>query len=177
VTVDLRLDLRRSPLAGRSDVREIPFRTMINVRTAGETLLGVAVPAPNRVATAGERAILWLGPDEYLVVAPDGDPVAELTVDSVDSAESVVDVSANRTTIELSGQNAREVLEKGMSIDLHPRAFGPGHCAQTLLARSQVVLRQVDTAPAATGPTYHVLVRGSFAPYLADWLVDASKEL
>ncbi len=167
------VELRRSPLAGRDDVREIPFLTMINVRTAGGTLLGVAVPAPNRVATAGERAILWLGPDEYLVVAPDGDPVAELTAES---AESVVDVSANRTTIELSGPNARDVLEKGMSIDLHPRAFGPGHCAQTLLARSQVVLRQVDSAPAATGPTYHVLVRGSFAPYLADWLVDASKE-
>jgi sarcosine oxidase subunit gamma len=138
---------------------------MINVRTAGGTLLGVPVPAPNRVATAGERAILWLGPDEYLVVAPDGDPVAELT------AESVVDVSANRTTIELSGPHARDVLEQGMSIDLHARVFGPGQCAQTLLARAQVILRQVDAEP-----TYHVLVRGSFAPYLADWLVDAAKE-
>jgi sarcosine oxidase, subunit gamma len=159
-------DLRRSPLAGRDDVREIPFRTMINVRTTGVSLLGVPVPAPNRVTTVGERAILWLGLDEYLVVAPDGDDVAELT------GESVVDVSANRTTIELSGPHARDVLEKGMSIDLHPRAFGPGQCAQTLLARAQVILRQVDDEP-----TYHVLVRGSFAPYLADWLVDASKEL
>ena len=163
-------DLRRSPLAGRDDVREIPFLTMINVRTTGADLLGVPVPAPNRVATAGERAILWLGPDEYLVVAPDGDDVAGLT------AESVVDVSANRTTIELSGPHARDVLEKGMSIDLHPRAFGPGQCAQTLLARAQVILRQVDSPDASTEPTYHVLVRGSFAPYLADWLVDASKE-
>ena len=142
---------------------------MINVRTTGQTLLGVATPAPNRVVAVGERAILWLGPDEYLVVAPDGDEVAEL---AGESAESVVDVSANRTTIELSGPHARDVLEQGMSIDLHPRAFGPGHCAQTLLARAQVILRQVDDEP-----TYHVLVRGSFAPYLADWLVDASKEL
>jgi sarcosine oxidase subunit gamma len=164
------VELRRSPLAGRDDVREIPFRTMIDVRTTGAELLGVPVPAPNRVVTAGERAILWLGPDEYLVVAPDGDDVAELT------GESVVDVSANRTTIELSGPHARDVLEKGMSIDLHPRAFGPGQCAQTLLARAQVILRQLDTAPTTAGPTYHVLVRGSFAPYLADWLVDASKE-
>ena len=162
MTVD---ELRRSPLAGRDDVREIPFLTMVDVRTTGDTLLGVPLPAPNRVATAGPRAILWLGPDEYLVVAPDGDDVAELT------GESVVDVSANRTTIELSGPQARDVLEKGMSIDLHPRSFGPGHCAQTLLARAQVILRQVDEKP-----TYHVLVRGSFAPYLADWLVDASKE-
>jgi sarcosine oxidase subunit gamma len=158
-------DLRRSPLAGRSDVREIPFLTMINVRTTAGTLLGVPVPAPNRVTTVGERAVLWLGPDEYLVVAADGDDVSEVT------GESVVDVSANRTTIELSGPHARDVLEKGMSIDLHPRAFGPGQCAQTLLARAQVILRQVDEKP-----TYHVLVRGSFAPYLADWLVDASKE-
>jgi len=142
---------------------------MINVRTTDETVLGVPVPAPNRFATVGERAVLWLGPDEYLVVAPDGDDVAELTGES---AESLVDVSANRTTIELSGPHARDVLGKGMSIDLHPRAFGPGHCAQTLLARAQVILRQVDDRP-----TYHVLVRGSFAPYLADWLVDASKEL
>jgi sarcosine oxidase subunit gamma len=80
-------------------------------------------------------------------------------------------VSANRTTIELSGPHARDILEKGMPIDLHPRSFGPGHCAQTLLARAQVIVRQVDAKP-----TYHVLVRGSFAPYLADWLVDAAKE-
>jgi len=159
-------DLRRSPLAGRSDVREIPFLTMINVRTTAGTLLGVPVPAPNRVTTVGKRAVLWLGPDEYLVVAADGDDVSEVT------GESVVDVSANRTTIELSGPHARDVLEKGMSIDLHPRAFGPGQCAQTLLARAQVILRQVDEKP-----TYHVLVRGSFAPYLADWLVDAAKEI
>ena len=158
-------ELRRSPLAGRDDVRELPFLTMINVRTSGDTLLGVPVPGPNRVTTVGERAILWLGPDEYLVVAPDGDAVPDVT------GESVVDVSANRTTIELSGPHARDVLEKGMSIDLHPRSFGPGQCAQTLLARAQVIVRQVDDAP-----TYHVLVRGSFAPYLADWLADASPE-
>jgi sarcosine oxidase subunit gamma len=157
-------DLRRSPLAGRDDVREIPFLTMIDVRTTAASLLGVALPAPNRVATAGERAILWLGPDEYLVVGPPDDRI-------VVTGDSVVDVSANRTTIELSGPHARDILEKGMSIDLHPRSFGPGQCAQTLLARAQVLVRQVDAKP-----TYHVLVRGSFAPYLADWLVDAAKE-
>ncbi len=159
-------ELRRSPLAGRGDVREIPFLTMVNVRTAATALLGVPLPGPNRVASAGRRAILWLGPDEYLVVGPDGDGVlGEL------AGESVVDVSANRTTIELAGPHARDILEKGMSIDLHPRAFGPGRCAQTLLARAQVILRQVDDEP-----TYHVLVRGSFAPYLAAWLADAASE-
>ncbi len=159
-------DLRRSPLAGHPGVRELPFRTMVNVRTRAAELLGVPLPGPNTVVTAGERSILWLGPDEWLVVGPPDDPVAaELTGDSV------VDVSANRTTIELAGPHARDTLEKGTSIDLHPRAFGPGRCAQTLLARAQVVLVQVNAEP-----TYHVLVRGSFASYLADWLVDAARE-
>ena len=159
-------DLRRSPLADHPGVRELPFRTMVNVRTRATELLGVPLPGPNTVATAGERSILWLGPDEWLVVGPPDDPVAaELTGDSV------VDVSANRTTIELAGPHARDILEKGTSIDLHPRAFGPGRCAQTLLARAQVVLAQLTAEP-----TYHVLVRGSFASYLADWLVDAARE-
>jgi sarcosine oxidase subunit gamma len=58
-----------------------------------------------------------------------------------------------------------------MAIDLHPSAFRPGRCAQTLLGRAQVILQQVDETP-----TYHVLVRGSFAPYLAAWLADAAGE-
>lgn len=172
-------ELRRSPLAGLLDdvpgVREIPFRTVVNLRAAGPCLdrlgaaLGISPPGPNRVATAGERAILWLGPDEWLVLGGDVEPLLREALGT--DHGSIVDVSADRTTVELSGPHAREVLEKGVAIDLHPRAFGPGQCAQTLLARAQVILRQVDDEP-----TYHVLVRGSFAPYLADWLVDATRE-
>jgi sarcosine oxidase subunit gamma len=135
-------------------------------RIAG--VLGVALPAPNTVATAA-FTVLWLGPDEWLVI---GDGAKELLDRAVGSDfASVVDVSANRTTFVLSAPWARDLLEKGMAIDLHPRVFGEGDCAQTLLARSQVILQQVDDRP-----TYHVLVRGSFAPYLAAWLADAASE-
>ncbi|MGH3327079.1 MAG: sarcosine oxidase subunit gamma, partial [Streptomycetales bacterium] len=109
-----------------------------------------------------------------LVVGPDGDagPVAAaLRAALGDAHGSVVDVSAHRAVLELAGPRARQVLEQGCSIDLHPRAFGPGRCAQTLLARAQVLLWQT-----AEGPTYLLLVRGSFAGYLADWLVDALGE-
>jgi sarcosine oxidase subunit gamma len=84
---------------------------------------------------------------------------------------SVVDVSAARTTLELAGPRARDVLEHGCALDLHPRAFGPGQCAQTLLAKANVVLHQVDDAP-----TYRLLVRPSFARYLVAWLLDAMTE-
>jgi len=82
-----------------------------------------------------------------------------------------VDVSANRTTLTLTGPHALDILEKGCSLDLHPRAFTTDHCAETTVARTQVILwRKTDE------PTYHLLVRGSFARYLADWLVDAARE-
>jgi sarcosine oxidase, subunit gamma len=148
---------RRSPLAGHPlapGLREIPFRTAMNVQGTAS----FPTPAPGRVLAWGERSVLWLGPAEWLVV--DGDPV---------DLPGGVDVSANRTTIEVTGPHARDILEKGCTLDLHPRAFAAGHCAQTVLARSQVILWQRTDA-------YHLLVRDSFARYLADWLVDAARE-
>jgi sarcosine oxidase subunit gamma len=134
-------------------------------RTAGHSRH--SAPAPGRTA-------LWLGPDEWLVVGPPGEEPAlevELAEALGGGLGSVVDLSANRTAIELSGAAARDVLAKGCALDLHPSAFGPGDCAQTLLARAQVILEQRDDAP-----TYRLFVRGSFADYLATWLLDAMAE-
>ena len=63
------------------------------------------------------------------------------------------------------------MLAKGCSLDLHPRSFQPGMCAQTLLAKTAVILWQTDDAP-----TLKVFVRASFAAHLARWLADASVE-
>jgi sarcosine oxidase subunit gamma len=154
VTVE---SLRRSPLADHPlapGLREIPFRTAVNVRGTA------SFPAPEAgfAASWGERSVLWLGPSEWLIV--DGDPI---------DLPGGVDVSANRTTVEVRGPHARDILEKGCTLDLHPRAFEAGQCAQTMLARTQVILWQRTDA-------YHLLVRNSFAQHLADWLVDATRE-
>ncbi|ALG05571.1 sarcosine oxidase subunit gamma [Kibdelosporangium phytohabitans] len=162
-------DLRRSPLADYPGVTEIPFLTMVDVRVppAGDAAarisarLGGPLPVvPNSVVQAGARHILWLGPDEWLVVGPDGD--SELA----GMFPEAVDVSANRTTIEV---RSRDLLEHGCTVDLHPRAFHAGRCAQTTIARTQVILWQTSDEP-----VYRLLVRASFATYLADWLSDAS---
>ncbi|MDT7677764.1 MAG: sarcosine oxidase, subunit gamma, partial [Pseudonocardiales bacterium] len=76
---------------------------------------------------------------------------------------------------------AREVLEQGCPLDLHPRVFGPGRCVQTMLARAQVVIWRpasdaTDGAEDSPGETFRLLVRGSFAGYLAAWLTDAAGE-
>src|SRR5207302_506874 len=69
------------------------------------------------------------------------------------------------------GALARETLMKGCSLDLHPRSFTPGQCAQTMLARAQIILHQIDGAP-----SYDLYPRRSFAEYLWLWLCDAMAE-
>ena len=124
--------------------------------------------------SAGESVeVLWMGPDEWLVVAPPGAARHLEVLERALGAEhgTVVDVSAQRTVIDVAGANARDVLLKGCALDLDPRAFGVGRCAQTLLARAQVILHARTDEPA-----YRVFVRASFAGYLAEWLLDAAAE-
>lgn len=129
--------------------------------------------APNTVARAGERAALWLGPDEWLIVAPAQDAALGGTLRKAlaGQASSVIDVSAARAVLCITGPGARGLLACGCPLDLHPRAFGPGRCAQTLLARATILLEQAGDAP-----VFRLYVRASFAAYLASWLLDAVRE-
>lgn len=168
---------------GAVSLAELPFLAQLDLRAdpadvalqaALGAVLGVHLPtAPNSAvdASGGERHVLWLGPEEWLVIDRPGTEAAleaRLRAALQGGRGSVVDVSANRTTIGLAGPAAREVLEHGCSIDLHPRIFGPGRCAQTLLARAGVILLAVSAEP-----EYRILVRPSFAAYVATWLLDA----
>jgi sarcosine oxidase subunit gamma len=166
---------RRSPLAGwpgiaapRLRVAELPFRTQTNVRAADPAGVDLGVPLPVVPGTSnrsGDTLVLWLGPDEWLVTdAPDAKQLS-----TVDGA-ALVDVSAQRTTVLIEGECARDVLAHGCPLDLHPTAFPVGACAQSLLAHVPVVLVRVAE------DAYWVLVRASFARHVADWIDDASIE-
>ncbi len=185
----------RSPLEGVTiavdpsatvGIRELPFLAQVSLRAdpADEvlmsrltTVLGVRPPTEPNTASISEdgiRQVLWLGPDEWLVMGEPGTAGAlESTLRSAldAGAGAVVDLSANRTAISVSGPRARELLAFGCAIDLDPPAFGRDHCAQTLLARANVII--VPVGPAVE-PSFRVLVRPSFAAYLAAWLTDAA---
>ncbi|WP_326806818.1 sarcosine oxidase subunit gamma [Streptomyces sp. NBC_01775] len=188
--------LRRSPLAHLEErmraaavtgargvaLTEWPFIIMVNLRVdpasdaAGriEKTLGAPLPRQCGHTTAsGPHTVVWLGPDEWLVLSQaDTTAVATGLREALGSDPgSVVDVSANRTTLELSGPAARQVLEKGCPLDLHPRAFGPGRAVTTTVGPVAVLLWQIDDLPA-----YRLLPRSSFADYLALWLLDAMSE-
>ncbi|MDW8809626.1 sarcosine oxidase subunit gamma family protein [Streptomyces scabiei] len=188
----------RSPLSGAADrlaaatrasggairLAELPFLTQLDVRldpkgAAADAVglaLGLPLPLePDTVVRAGELTALWLGPDEWLLVGPPGggrELESRIREAAGEEHISVTDVSAQRTTVLVAGAGARDLLAHGCSLDLHPRAFGPGRCAQTTLGRTQVVLVAREEPSAG----FWVLVRSSFAGYLADWLLDAATE-
>lgn len=122
-------------------------------------------PEPNTVTTWNGRDVLWLGPDEWLVVGDSGTEESiegELRDGLNDEHRSIVDVGANRVVFELT--DALELLTSGCGLDLDPGHWRPGMCAQTLFGQAQVILHQLDER------TTRVFVRPSFADYFADRL-------
>jgi len=168
---ELRLVEKRA--IGKINLRADPANAELMQALA--STLGYELPRePNRTNGEGDRGALWLGPDEWLVTAPAGQEKALLEALSQATAghhAALSDVSDARIVLTLSGPRAREVLEKGCSLDLHPRAFQTGHCAQTRLARAAILLHQTNDAP-----SYDVHVAWSFAAYLWVWLEDAAAE-
>ena len=137
--------------------------------------LGVDLPTPNTWVPTDEGRAVWLGPDEWLLTSSTQAPhelEAEAGAAVAPLGGSATDVSAQRITLRLKGTRARDVLAKGCALDLHPRVFGRGRSAQTTVGQAGVVLLALTDA----GDDYVVLVRSSFAGYLADWLVDAALE-
>ncbi len=180
----LHLHARASKAATEAAVTlcEHPYRGQLLLRgevsdavTAVAKVLGAELPMkPNTSASADRRTALWLGPNEWLLITPDGSEteiLSALTAALSGRHHAVTDVSDGRAVIGLSGPRARDVLMKGCSLDLHPRTFAVGQCAQTRLARCHVLLHQIAATPA-----YDVYVQRSFADYVWRWLEDAASE-
>jgi len=168
-------------------ITEVPHRLMIALRgsptdkafiPAIENALSVDLPLAPCTSSGDPEGVhvLWMGPDEWLVVAPEDkyDGLAIRLASALTGVHaSVVDVSESRTTIRLSGTKARETLSKGSSIDLHPRAFAKGRVVNSLLAQAHVTLHQIADEE---DPAYDIFVHRSFAEYLWSWLEDATRE-
>ena len=136
----------------------------IDVRAAPD-LVPFVRPPEDAVSRWDGRDVLWLGPDEWLVVAePEAAPAIarELEDALAGHHHSILDVSANRIVFELV--DGLEAFSSGCGLDLHPSRWTPGMCAQTLFGGAQVILHQRDER------TTRVFVRPSFAGYVTDLL-------
>lgn len=171
---DVGVTLRQRPFLGYVNLRGSPDDEAFLEAVAG--VLGGALPTePNTVAAGDDVRAWWLGPNEWLLVtAPDAELDLRERLETALAGRSFAscDVTGYYTTVTLEGPNARDVLEKGCTLDLHPRSFRPGQCAQTLLSHAVIMVR--PTADDGTG--WELIVRRSFADYVFVWLDDAAEE-
>jgi sarcosine oxidase, subunit gamma len=171
---------RRAPLLPMSPaLRSLPaaarhiLRGSSEVRIAAGQALGLTLPAAAcRAVSEGERAALWLGPDEWLLIAPEhSSDGAALRAALAQQPHSLVDVSHRQLAIELSGARATSLLAAGCPLDLDPGAFPAGMCTRTMLGKAEVVLWR--TAP----EVFRIEVWRSFAAYVAAFLEEAAHGL
>ena len=143
------------------------------VRAAAEAAAGVGLPAePCRAITQGERAALWLGPDEWLLMAPEAEGAAlasSLEKALASLAHSLVEVSHRQSACELRGPRAALLLSAGCPLDLDESAFPIGMCTRTVLAKAEVVLWRKEQQ------CFHLEVARSFVAYVSEFLAEAAR--
>lgn len=165
---------RRSPLAGLAGAApSIPAVRLVALPPCARVVLRTAavldlpiVQDINRAVVAGGVASLRLGPDEWLILAPDAGPIFAA---ASDHAAAVVDVSHRQVAIEIAGPRAAEVLNGHCALDLGA-AFPPGMCTRTLLGKAEIVLWRTGA------DEFHLEVGRSFAPYVWQCLEEGRRE-
>ena len=172
-----------APLAGRLErvaglsggavtAAEVTGLSQVSLRAVPDLLelLRFDVPVEANTATSdAERDVLWLGPDEWLVVTgASGDGVlASITGTLAGRHHAAVDVGANRAVVELLGDGRRSLLSTRCPIDLDRRTWRDGRCAQTTFGRAPVLLHEREGAT-------RLFVRPSYGGYVADLMVAAA---
>jgi methylglutamate dehydrogenase subunit D len=124
----------------------------------------------DRVPT-GRIAFIGTGPRTWLAVRKGGGSLAVDLQRDLGETAAVTDQSDGYAVLRLSGPKVRATFEKGLSVDLHPRAFGVGDAAVTTCSHLGVILWQLDAAP-----TYEIALFRSLAADFWHWLSDSAAE-
>jgi sarcosine oxidase, subunit gamma len=149
---DLATMTRREPLAGfhggsavamltpAKPASRMSLRAGADVVAALSKTLGIDLPTkPKTSFSAGGRSALWLGPDEWLVIGPEGDDLVG-SVAKAGVLHSATDISHRNTAIIVTGAKARDAINCACPQDLSLAAFPVGACSRTVLGKIEIVL-------------------------------------
>ena len=139
---------------------------------AAQRAFGASPPSTPTIATGSDLAFVWSGPGHWLALGPQPTESIESRLAAVFGTHaSIFDQSGSRVLLDIRGPRARDVLAKGVSIDLHPRAFRTGDAAVTTASHLAVHLWQV-----ADEPVYRLLVVRTWFDSLWHWLAASAAE-
>ena len=149
----------RDCAAVRLDSLPVATRLIIRGKPSGLTL-----PETMRAVVADDRALLWLGPDEFLLLAS-----KVVTID-VGTNAALIDVSHRNAALGVSGPRAAWTINAFCPLDLHLSEFPVGMCTRTVFGKSEIVLWRKEAE------IFHIDVARSFAPYVWAGLEEARRE-
>ena len=134
---------------------------------------GVDLPASSRVAQGAAVRFIGYGPGQWLAVsvALANEALASELAAKLQGLASVSDQSGGRTVLRVSGNRARDVLAKGLPLDLDPRAFPLGSAATSAISHIGVQLWQADDMR-----SYDLAVFRSLSESFWRWLTASAAE-
>ncbi|PKQ11730.1 MAG: sarcosine oxidase subunit gamma [Alphaproteobacteria bacterium HGW-Alphaproteobacteria-1] len=141
------------------------------MKAAVKKAVGLGVPAQRQVLSGQGSAVLWMSPDELLLIcARDGVAETIATLEEALKGQHFLahDVSDARTYLHVSGAGAREALAKLCPVDLSPQAFTPGMVRRTRMAQVPAAFWLDDRG------VFHLICFRSVADYAFGVLRDAA---
>ncbi|MGI9245444.1 MAG: sarcosine oxidase subunit gamma [Steroidobacteraceae bacterium] len=156
------------------DLARFILRGEAAVRTAAGAAFGLDLPTQAcQGNVAGTRAALWLGPDEWLLLAPESELAAissALAVSVGALPHSLVEVSQRQVALVVRGTEAEWLLDSQCPLPLNLRDFPVGMCTRTLYGKAEIVLWRTGQ------DAFHVEVWRSFAAYVVEMLREVARE-
>ncbi len=140
---------------------------------AVEGRLGIALPTTPKIASGASHDVVWSGPDQWLLRAPTREGFSGLQ-EAFSPHAAVNDQSDARAAMRLSGTHVRDVLAKGVMLDLHPVAFAVGDTALTSIAYIGVHLWRLADGP--DGSVFEIMVARSMVGSFWSWFAASAAE-
>ncbi|WP_353472111.1 sarcosine oxidase subunit gamma family protein [Salipiger sp. H15] len=118
-----------------------------------EALARCTLPGRWQASGTGGRELLWMSPDELLLLLPYGEARAaaaklQAALDGQGVHALVQDVSDMRIRLSLSGAHLREALARLTPADMAPSALAPGMLRRTRIAQVAAAVRIVSETEA-----------------------------
>ena len=131
---------------------------------------GLRLPDPLKVKYNSSTRILWMGPDNWLVISDKKNIFDTFKNDFTDKDFAITDLSHSRTIIEVEGNLAREVIKKGSPLNINE--LGEGDCSNSVFHAITITLDFISDNP----QVIRVLALRSFGESLHHSLTDACLE-
>jgi len=138
-----------------------------------ESRAGIALPTTPKIASGASHDAIWSGPDQWLLRTATREGFSGL-LEAFSAQAAVSDQSDARAAIRLSGPHVRDVLAKGVMLDLHPAAFAVGDTALTSIAYIGVHLWRLADGP--DGSVFEIMVARSMVGSFWSWFAASAAE-